>query len=912
MKRFYTLLVLTIALMLHVQAQNAFYVYRNDGYYNAFFNEEVDSMVYSNVGDKKSEHHEATISCEIHTKDSCFIIPLESIDSVAFNKSLDVCYKIDPNEIGDWDDGYVYFSSRHKDIPLSCFIKELPNSSWIYLKNGCGDSINKDFIFVFDDNKNLIEFCNNDVLYYVDNDVIIGVDSLGNIVKQVTLPYSCFSRTIKKASNMNILDCLSLIGDVLSVVDAADNKEWGNMLTGIAETGIDLIPLIGEFYTLIKIINYFGYIGRQYKLYKKCYPYITNVTREVDGLKTVTVKIMNASTLPYEIIVNNTNNYPIITKEKKTIEQYCCGISSKEGSPYVSCNNYSERPSFEIIDKSTEEIVFSLSEMEEIGEVYYIVPYIIYDNHTFLEGEIRYGPVYKYVNNDIEVDFHQNYCTYIGKENVKLDFKLNAEIMSLNNVQVWFVPIKDNNSNTLYTAYPSEMLDRIDLKDIIVLNRELFDEEGKTAITLCPYYDYGFDLQRMNCEEKSYELNWRIKVETNDAVIRNEDIILSSLSVGFDMRNYPNDCKIGFLYGTDNNLSMYNSSVVLSEGKQDGYNSIVIPNSEKGKYYYKAFVEIEGVYYWGETKSFSTLPVQIVDVVTTSAIYRPIDQPGYVEYDGTAYEFDYGVTTTVQLKDDEDVEKWGYCYDGPDRPKKTRINLMGASHTVEDSRFHYYRNGNPHLEFSGCHTANLFPFIKYTDETDYQYGIPVDYPLIYPAPDKCTITLNENTAPNLVTEENVFNSDIGVQYDYCTTITFGYDAVGAYWFKVKGEEKGDGWKDWGNHLMVGTAPTDDGMAKAADGGNKLTVNYYYNEKKLSGVYYLRLIGIGKEEAGTSYKDKTLCSTLYIELLHDGKKFTGCKIADEQPVTATARSIKGINDISEPYCQKINIYSNSNH
>jgi hypothetical protein len=350
---------------------------------------------------------------------------------------------------------------------------------------------------------------------------------------------------------------------------------------------------------------------------------------------------------------------------------------------------------------------------------------------------------------------------------------------------------------------------------------------------------------------------------------------------------------------------------------------VTIPNNIRIKKDYKIYplVKVYKLIEMTASPAIDLFPVQITDVSTTSALYRPSDNDGCFEFNDKKYDFKYGVTTKVKLDDDGDeVEKWGYCYDGPDRSGKTRINLMGAGSEVEDSRFSYYRNGNPHDGNENDtsneetkpkhHTANLFPFIKYTDETEYRYGTPVDYPLIYPEPNESSIMLKEGAEPKLVTKQG--ESFDGWQYDYCTSITFDYDAVGAYWFKVKGEEKGDGWKDWGNHLMVGTAPTDDGMAKAADGGNKLTVNYYYNEKKLSGVYYLRLIGIGKEEAGTSYKDKTLCSTLYIELLHDGKKFTGCKIADEQPVTATARSIKGINDISEPYCQKINIYSNSNH
>ena len=331
---------------------------------------------------------------------------------------------------------------------------------------------------------------------------------------------------------------------------------------------------------------------------------------------------------------------------------------------------------------------------------------------------------------------------------------------------------------------------------------------------------------------------------------------------------------------------------------------VTIPSNIRIKKDYKIYplVKVYKLFEMTASPAIDLFLVQITDVSTTTALYRPTDNDGCFEYEDKKYEFKYGVTTKVQLGDDgDDVEKWGYCYDGPDRLGKTRINLMGASSEVEDGRFSYYRNGNPHISDTiKHHTANLFPFIKYTDETDYRYGTPVDYPLIYPDPDMCTMTLKEELAPNLITTtDKVFGEWM---YDYCTTITFEYDAVGAYWFTVKAEEEGDAWKDWDNHLMDGNG------AKAADGVNKLTVNYFYNKKELNGTYYLRLIGVGKDEAGKDYEDKTLCSTLYIELLHDGEKFIGCKVPEDQPESASVRRAENREESGEPYLQVINLYS----
>ena len=61
----------------------AFYVYRNDGGFNAFFREEVDSMAYSRY-DADSALHANIVTQEVYTQDSIYQIPLAAIDSVSF------------------------------------------------------------------------------------------------------------------------------------------------------------------------------------------------------------------------------------------------------------------------------------------------------------------------------------------------------------------------------------------------------------------------------------------------------------------------------------------------------------------------------------------------------------------------------------------------------------------------------------------------------------------------------------------------------------------------------------------------------------------------------------------------------------------------------------------------------------
>lgn len=61
----------------------AFYIYRNDGGFNAFFREEVDSIVYSHF-DTDSIFYNEIVTQLVYTADSIYRIPLSSIDSVGF------------------------------------------------------------------------------------------------------------------------------------------------------------------------------------------------------------------------------------------------------------------------------------------------------------------------------------------------------------------------------------------------------------------------------------------------------------------------------------------------------------------------------------------------------------------------------------------------------------------------------------------------------------------------------------------------------------------------------------------------------------------------------------------------------------------------------------------------------------
>ena len=91
MKR-YTLLYIVAALiaafvtqpaLAQQTEQDALYIFRNDGGFNAFFFDDIDHFEYSCIDTLGIEHDDYVVQ-EVHAMDSIFRIPLSAIDSIAF------------------------------------------------------------------------------------------------------------------------------------------------------------------------------------------------------------------------------------------------------------------------------------------------------------------------------------------------------------------------------------------------------------------------------------------------------------------------------------------------------------------------------------------------------------------------------------------------------------------------------------------------------------------------------------------------------------------------------------------------------------------------------------------------------------------------------------------------------------
>ena len=65
------------------QTQDALYIFRNDGQFNAFFWGDIQRFAYSKVDTLGIEHDDYVVQ-EVYALDSVFRIPVSAIDSIAF------------------------------------------------------------------------------------------------------------------------------------------------------------------------------------------------------------------------------------------------------------------------------------------------------------------------------------------------------------------------------------------------------------------------------------------------------------------------------------------------------------------------------------------------------------------------------------------------------------------------------------------------------------------------------------------------------------------------------------------------------------------------------------------------------------------------------------------------------------
>ena len=102
------------------QAQDALYIFRNDGRFNAFFFDDIERFEYSKIDTLGIEHEDYVVQ-EVYALDTIFRIPISAIDSVAF-VTPETVYKKDVIKANPLISDYVVASDSASWIRLSASV----------------------------------------------------------------------------------------------------------------------------------------------------------------------------------------------------------------------------------------------------------------------------------------------------------------------------------------------------------------------------------------------------------------------------------------------------------------------------------------------------------------------------------------------------------------------------------------------------------------------------------------------------------------------------------------------------------------------------------------------------------------------------------------------------------------------
>lgn len=237
-----------------------------------------------------------------------------------------------------------------------------------------------------------------------------------------------------------------------------------------------------------------------------------------------------------------------------------------------------------------------------------------------------------------------------------------------------------------------------------------------------------------------YEFNWMIGKFTLGAPIYQGGLFphFSDLSYTWNgklneincvcsiSRLCPFDYEVGFavLDFEGNKLKTEYYSSVYSRNPIQRFNAYDIDLSgiEKNrKYVIHPSIKVFG-YDVLASPSIRVLDKELVDITDFTVSSSEHRDNGFT-YKGSTYSYKFNTSVTLTLKDSQGVEDWGYVYRDP-YGNDVLISLKEFGASCTDTRYVYYRNQAE----SSC---TLFGYVKYEGEDEYCFDEPQTFELKY-------------------------------------------------------------------------------------------------------------------------------------------------------------------------------------
>lgn len=655
------LIILLLSVAMSSLAQTvgeAFYIYRNDGEFNAFFRDEVDSIAYSNY-DTDSIYFDEAVMQVVYTQDSIYRIPLAAIDSVRF-RTPEKKYATGVRKIDELVpyitavDGMVFHLSPKTPTNL------IPK---------------KNDVLLYEDFKNEM-FPLGFAGRVTETGYVVTCDSvaLDEIYEQLI----CFGEFALVRDEGKVASRYKLVPKHVEQ-NIPLSLHFGASLT---KSDIGKISVEGELGTNLK------FIYRQTKydpLYIEMssdsyvnFSFDAGVMKEFEGDLFKGVKMPNWLITPIP------------------------------GTPFFF--SMKGRPSLQWNFKGG----FTFSGESMKGYKF---------GYKYCNGQHNWYCTDKYTKCGVEPGFYGNVSGSIfagvvfepsvdspgGILSITPETKAGAELSLESQFNL---SDEDDDYSTLKNWEVN-----LDVK---------LDVEGKAKWNLFGWknWEFGVPLLSAQMNVNSWKLVPSFSAPSIDATSPTK----ATISVVPDEKLLPPGVTIGLGIWDENGEKVGISSCPdkyreISEWPLERFQTTfenLIPGNE-----YKVYP----IVWWGGEEliaspytSFTTassFPAKILRVEQDGAdFYRE----GF-DYKGKIYHYDFACTTTIELKNDEGVEDWGYVYKDPDGDT-IHISVKGLGNsTYADSRYNYYRN-------EPKSTTTLFGYVKYRNGK-YIYDEPMEYDLLY-------------------------------------------------------------------------------------------------------------------------------------------------------------------------------------
>lgn len=686
MKRRLYLIILLVAVTLSGMAQSvgeAFYIYRNDGGFNAFFRDEVDSIAYSHY-DLDSLYYNEFVTQLVYTPDSTYRIPLAVIDSIGFVQPENVLKQ----EVVSLTGSILYYLVKYEGASLY-FLETIPEN----LKPRVGDR-----------------------LVTIEMTEMFPVGFFGEVV------------SVRSDGGFVVVDCSGLeLEDVFeSYSYSVDMESEDNASAARGENK----PI--DKYINIPTLSHSWSLGGGYSIF--------SVNNTVEASLTPRFHIRGNDIVDplrgRQTDIRVTCNYSTGLKYEFGIEvapdpfdfPFPGGRGEKPICPALSF--FWDFGVFAAVSGSltysqtfTQEFVSHFNYKREgikMPTINFDRPAMVGNQHSepriALNGTVRGGFYGEVGIKPWVVDKNM-----LGKVSGRLEIGVEANMER----GIDLGGLEDADKNTA-------LYDFVDHAADLTLPTLTISPYASVAVTVAvgkwhsdwtpwkgkigaPLYQGGFFPHFSNT---SYE--------RTDGGIK----FTSDLS-----RTCPFPWQIGYsvfdLNGNSIKTEYYGRSF-REPGQFDSYDVTISGLSNDGEY--KVYPCINVFNYPVLASPLVTVrscPVKLSDFKVTNAQHQ---ERGFTN-DGLTYDYRFDVSITVTLDDNGDVHDWGYVYRDPNgRDKKiSLVQPSGYGTSYTDTRCAYFRN-------EAKSTCVLYGYVKYVGSDEIVYGEPHEYPLEYKGETTCPDT----------------------------------------------------------------------------------------------------------------------------------------------------------------------------